>query len=158
MIRISFPLLHYLVGVILVLDYAEHLIQGWQTHKMLLPLLTLHACCTFLSLRNIKSILVHVLLVHSLVPAGVPHSESHRSLDWGNESPLSNICCFTAVEELNLLLYNILPVISPSACNKPSSQYSSRFTICCNWTKFNMASKLLSLEQLSFISLSSTVP
>ena len=32
----------------------------------------------------------------------------------GNESPLSNICRITAVKEVNLLLHNIGPIISPS--------------------------------------------
>lgn len=70
---------------------------------------------TFLSGHDIKNFSVDVLLVHPVISAGVPHSESHRSLDWWNDSPLSNICHITAVQELNVLLHNILPIISPNA-------------------------------------------
>lgn len=53
-----------------------------------------------------------------LISAGVYHSESHRSLDGGNESLLSNICRIAAAKEVNLLLHNLLPVISPRALIK----------------------------------------
>lgn len=53
-----------------------------------------------------------------LISAGIYHSESHRSLDGGNESLLSNICRIAAAKEVNLLLHNLLPVISPRALIK----------------------------------------
>lgn len=56
--------------------------------------------------------------LHPLISAGIYHSESHRSLDGGNESLLSNICRVAAAKEVNLLLRNLLPVISPRALIK----------------------------------------